>query len=113
MDAFAGMKSLQNLCILGQSGRINYDSKRTELIDENLWNAKKYLFIPRFRKFDFIRNVDIFLPIMNDILIKAKDTMIEEVRLHGLTEEEAAGQKPVYCACKHMPEKMEIRQTPP
>jgi hypothetical protein len=109
MDAFAAMKSLQKLCILGCADGL-IDCTGMKLIDEALWNEKKDIFIPLFRKFKFIRDVDVFLPIIKDVLLKAGDERIGNVRLHGLTEEEAEGKKDVYCACEHMPEKMEIRQ---
>lgn len=108
LQAFAEMKNLQKLCILGQSiGLI--DCTGMKLIEERLWCEKKKIFTPYFRKLQFIRDVDIILPMLNDVLVKARDTKIGKVRLHGLTEEEALGRKPVYCACKHMPEIMEIR----
>lgn len=84
------------------------DLVRKDLIDEQLWANKKDIFMPMFKGLSFIRDVDIFLPIMHHILVREKDDIIDGVRLHGLTEEERLGKKPVFCACEWRPEKLSI-----
>jgi hypothetical protein len=108
LETFASLKNLRKLCILGISDGL-IDSTSMKLISVTLWQQKKELFVPHFRKFHFIRDVDIFLPIMNDALVQQDEAMIWNVRMHGLTAEEASGARAVYCACQHMPEKMRIR----
>jgi hypothetical protein len=107
LEAFAHMKALQKLCILGRSDGM-VDCSDGNLIDPNLWERKKHIFLKLFRNFLFIKDVDIFLPIRREILAKNREEKIGHVRLHGLTEEESMGKKDIYCACQNMPEKMKI-----
>lgn len=86
---------------------IDCDSDRI-LIDAELWEEKKHNFVVPFRKFQFIREADIFLPIRREILMQSNEEKPGHIRLHGLTEEESLGKKDVYCACKYMQEKMQI-----
>src|SRR5207248_552141 len=53
LQAFSKLKNLQKLCILGNADGM-IDLKRVKLISEALWNQKKEIFLPFFRKFNFI-----------------------------------------------------------
>ena len=78
------------------------------LISDALWQEKKHLFIPQFKKLMYVREVDIFLPIRGEILAKNKEDKLGHIRVHGLTEAESVGKFTVLCACRYMPEKMGV-----
>jgi hypothetical protein len=108
LDAAAKLKALQKLCILGNSGHmIDCDSDRI-LIDEELWAEKKHIFMPAFQRFEFIKDVDILMPMRKELLVQDQEQLASNVRLHGLTEDEVQEKKDVWCACKYMPERMQI-----
>lgn len=104
----ASLRQLRKLCILAHGDKL-IDLQDQRLIDAQLWAKKKHIFIAKWKKFDFIKDVDIFLPIAREVLREAGDERVRNVRVHGVDEEEARG-KPVVCACAHMPEKRVIEQ---
>ena len=108
LELLVTMKGLQKLCILGNSGgMIDCNSSRS-IIDESLWQEKKSIFMTPFRKLDFIKEVDIFLPIPKEILVKHHEDKLGHIRIHGLTDDELAGKTVVYCACKYRADKLAI-----
>jgi hypothetical protein len=107
LEAVAHMSSLQKLCVLGRSDGM-IDCSDGTLIEKELWEEKKGIFLALFRRFSFIKEVDIFLPIRQEILAAGNEERVGHIRIHGLTEEESLGKKDVYCACEHLPEKMKV-----
>lgn len=106
-EAFAGMKALRKLCIMG-SAHFFIDGKRRVFIDAHLWTEMKDILLEASQMLDFIKDVDILLPIKQEFLVEQNDEVIGNLRLHGLTREVLEERKDVHCACKHLPEKMEI-----
>ena len=102
------LKGLQKLCILGNSGGMIDCNSDYCMIDEDLWEEKKERFLTAFTKFDYIKEVDIFLPIPKKILVRNGEEKLGHIRVHGLTEDEAAEKTPVMCACRYRPEKLHI-----
>jgi hypothetical protein len=107
LENVPSMKGLQNLCIVGEAGGM-IDLKDNDLIDANLWKNKKHIFLKLFRKFEFIRNVDIYLPMMHSILMCSKETVVPGARLHGFTIKQRSGKEPALCSCTLRPEKLYI-----
>jgi hypothetical protein len=110
LEAYAELKALQKLCIDGRAaGTGMIDGKEVDVIDAKLWKKGKHLLIPLFRKYSFIKDVDIFLPIMQKTLTQRDTKAVRGPRLHGFTEEQIRGEKPSICACLRQPEKIQLR----
>lgn len=104
LEGIAGLKNLQKLCVVGFADLV--DLKPGKLIDAKQWKTRKHLLLPFFRGFSYIREVDIFLPIMHNILIQENDESVLGSRLHGLTVEQRRGREDALCACVYFPEKL-------
>ncbi|KAE8549428.1 hypothetical protein TMatcc_000428 [Talaromyces marneffei ATCC 18224] len=110
LEVYAQLRALQKLCIVG-IGEGMIDSKHADVIDAELWKERKHILIPLFRNYSFIKDVDIFLPIMQKTLVQQDKDAVCGPRLHGWTEEQRRGEKPAFCACVHQPEKLSFGRT--
>ena len=81
LQALAQLCGLQKLHIEGVSDGM-IDSKNQDVIDLALWKAKKDHIIPFIRKLNYIKEVDVTLPILEAYL--GKDVKIGHCRLHGI-----------------------------
>jgi hypothetical protein len=59
------------------------DSQHQSMIDADLWRQRKHLIIPFIRKLNFIKDVDLYLPILASDL--GKDVRVGRCRIHGIS----------------------------
>ena len=81
LQALARLRGLQRLHIEGK-GPILFDSKSLDLIDLALWQERKHHIIQFVSKLNFIKEVDLYLPILEAHL--GKDIKAGRCRVHGI-----------------------------
>jgi hypothetical protein len=80
--ALVELRGLQKLHIEGVADGM-IDSQYQSMIDANLWRQRKHLIIPFIRKLNFIKDVDLYLPILASDL--GKDVRVGRCRIHGIS----------------------------
>jgi hypothetical protein len=105
--ALVELRGLQKLHIEGVANGM-IDSQNLHLIDANLWRQRKHHIIPFIRKLDFVKDVDLYLPILASDL--GKDTMVGHCRVHGIVAP-LATKNPRVCrvACSLMAQPYNMR----
>jgi hypothetical protein len=81
LQALALLHGLQRLHIEGK-GPIFVENKSLDLIDLALWQERKHHIIPFVRKLNFVKEVDLYLPILEAYL--GKDVKAGRCRVHGI-----------------------------
>lgn len=79
--ALVELRGLQKLHIEGVANGM-IDSQNQRIVDANFWRERKHHIVPFIRKLKFIKDVDLYLPILASDL--GEDVMIGHCRVHGI-----------------------------
>ena len=79
--ALVELRGLQKLHIEGVADRL-IDSRHQSMIDADFWRERKHHIIPFIRKLNFVKDVDLYLPILASDL--GKDVRVGHCRVHGI-----------------------------
>jgi hypothetical protein len=79
--ALVELRGLQKLHIEGVADRL-IDSRHQSMIDADFWRERKHHIIPFIRKLNFVKDVDLYLPILASDL--GKDVRVGHSRVHGI-----------------------------
>jgi hypothetical protein len=79
--ALVELWGLQKLRIEGVADGM-IDSRHQSMIDTDFWREKKHHLIPFIRKLNFVKDVDLYLPILASDL--GKDVRVGHCRVHGI-----------------------------
>jgi hypothetical protein len=79
--ALVELRGLQKLHIEGVADGM-IDSQELHLIDAQFWRQKKHHIIPFIHKLNFVKDIDLYLPILASDL--GKDVRVGHCRVHGI-----------------------------
>jgi len=79
--ALVELRGLQKLHVEGATAGM-IDSQNLHMIDAIFWRQRRHYIIPFIHKLDFIKDVDLYLPILASDL--GKDIRVGHCRVHGI-----------------------------